>query len=232
MNSPLPPNSLSSDLNHMALLIIDMQRDFCAAGGYADTAGLNIDNLRKPIPQIQQLLSAARAQDMLVIHTREGHRPDLMDCTTTKKNRSVHASAPIGSDGPMGKLLIRGEYGHDIIDELYPNKGEPVIDKPGYGAFHQTDLEIILRSQHIRQIILTGVTTEVCVQSTLREAVDRGFDCVTISDACGSAYPDLHAASLAMIAVEGGIFGTVMTTEAMLQKLSATSMEVHDNDAG
>ena len=215
-------SSQPSQLNRTALLIIDMQRDFCAPGGYADTAGLDIANLRKPIPQIQQLLSAARAHAMLVIHTREGHRSDLLDCTPSKKARSARAAAPIGSAGPMGKLLIRGEYGHDFINELTPTTGEPIIDKSGYGAFHQTDLEIILRSQHIDQLILTGVTTEVCVQSTLREAVDRGFSCITLSDACGSAYPELHQASLAMIMVEGGIFGEVLTTDAMLKIMQAS----------
>ena len=215
-------SSQPGQLNRTALLIIDMQRDFCAPGGYADTAGLDIANLRKPIPQIQQLLSAARAHAMLVIHTREGHRSDLLDCTPSKKARSARAAAPIGSAGPMGKLLIRGEYGHDFINELTPTTGEPIIDKSGYGAFHQTDLEIILRSQNIDQLILTGVTTEVCVQSTLREAVDRGFSCITLSDACGSAYPELHQASLAMIMVEGGIFGEVLTTDAMLKIMQAS----------
>ncbi|MDR3392836.1 MAG: cysteine hydrolase [Sulfuriferula sp.] len=215
--------------NRAALLVIDMQRDFCAPGGYADTAGLDIANLRKPIAQIQKLLKAARAQAMLVIHTREGHRSDLLDCTPAKRKRSADAGAAIGTAGPMGRLLIRDEYGHDIIDELTPCPGEPVIDKPGYSAFHQTDLEIMLRSQGIDQLILTGVTTEVCVQSTLRAAVDRGYECVTVSDACGSAYPDLHDASLAMIAVEGGIFGKVMTTDAMLHAMQASSAEYsHD----
>lgn len=230
MNSLMQP--FLSSFNHTALIIIDMQRDFCAIGGYAHTAGLNITNLRKPIAQIQQLLQAARAQHMLVIHTREGHRPDLLDCTTTKKSRSEQAGASIGSSGPMGKLLIRGEYGHDIIDELTPQAGEPIIDKPGYGAFHQTDLNIVLRSQHITQLILTGVTTEVCVQSTLREAVDWGYDCITVSDACASAYPDLHRASLAMIQVEGGVFGQVVTTEALLQQIEAHTQEHRQDDAG
>ncbi|WP_124951388.1 cysteine hydrolase family protein [Sulfuriferula thiophila] len=227
LSSRLP----SPRLNHAALLVIDMQRDFCATGGYAHTAGLDISNLRKPIPHIQQLLNTARAQEMLIIHTREGHRSDLLDCTPNKQARSTNAGAPIGSVGPMGRLLIRGEYGHDIIDELAPHAGEPVIDKPGYSAFHQTDLDIMLRNQDIRQLILTGVTTEVCVQSTLREAVDRGYDCITVSDGCGSAYPELHKASLAMIAVEGGIFGTVVSTDTLLKMMRASSQEHHDDDA-
>ncbi len=221
----------SSRLNRAALLVIDMQRDFCAPGGYAETAGLDIENLRKPIPHIQQLLNSAREQAMLIIHTREGHRSDLLDCTPAKRSRSASAAAAVGSSGPMGRLLVRGEYGHDIIDELAPHAGEPVIDKPGYGAFHQTDLEIILRSQNIRQLILTGVTTEICVQSTLREAVDRGYECMTVSDACGSAYPELHQASMAMIAVEGGIFGKVVSTKTMLEMMESSSAENHDDDA-
>ena len=225
MSNPSQPLAVPNKLSHAALLIIDMQRDFCAAGGYAETAGLNIANLRKPIANIQQLLGAARAQEMLVIHTREGHRADLLDCTATKMVRSMQAGAPIAAKGPLGKLLVRGEYGHDIIDELKPNSGEPVIDKPGYGAFHQTDLEIILRSRGIQQLFICGVTTEVCVQSSLREAVDRGFECITISDACGSAYPELHEASLAMIAVEGGIFGKVKSTNIVLQQFEIMSAE-------
>ncbi|MEO6696682.1 MAG: cysteine hydrolase, partial [Gammaproteobacteria bacterium] len=131
--------------------------------------------------------------------------------------RSRRVLAPIGSEGPIGKLLIRGEYGHDIIDELTPMTGEPIVDKPGYGAFYQTDLEIILRSRGIHQLILTGVTTEVCIQSTLREAIDRGFDCITLSDGCASPYPELHAASMSMIWVEGGVFGVTKTTAELLQ---------------
>jgi nicotinamidase-related amidase len=218
MNRPYP-------LNRTALIIIDMQRDFCAAGGYADMAGLDISNLRKPIPQIQQLLNVARSQGMLIIHTREGHRSDMLDCMPSKRARSARTAAAIGSDGPMGKLLIRGEYGHDFVDELTPIAGEVIIDKPGYSAFHQTDLEIILRSQQITQLIITGVTTEVCVQSTLRAAVEYGWDCITVGDACGSAYPDLHQASLVMIAVEGGIFGKVLNTDAMLQLIADTTTE-------
>lgn len=218
-------------LNHAALLVIDMQRDFCAMGGYADKAELDISNLRKPIPHIRQLLNTARTHDMLIIHTREGHRSDLLDCTPGKQARSTNAGASIGSVGPMGRLLIRGEYGHDIIDELAPHAGEPVIDKPGYSAFQQTDLDIMLRNQNIQQLILTGVTTEVCIQSTLREAIDRGYDCITVSDACGSAYPELHDASLAMIAVEGGIFGAVLSTDTVLAMMRTSSLEHHDDDA-
>jgi len=199
-----------------ALIVIDMQRDFCSPYGYAAPAGLDVARLSQPVHQIRQLLAAARASGMLVVHTREGHLPDLSDCPSEKMRRSVQAGAPIGSTGPLGRLLIRGEPGHDFIDELQPLPGEVVIDKPGYGAFHLTDLERVLRDRHTRQLILCGVTTEVCVHSTLREAVDRGYACITVADATAASDPTLQAPALAMIGVEGGIFGRVMTTDQLL----------------
>lgn len=202
-----------------ALIIIDMQRDFLEAGGYAATAGMDISALRKPIPFIRALLDFARKNNLLVLHTREGHRPDMRDCPPAKLARSHHAGAAIGSIGPLGKLLIRGEYGHDIIDELKPIVGEPIVDKPGYGAFHQTDLTQILASHNITQLLLCGVTTEVCVHSTLREAVDLGYNCVLVSDACGSAYADLHEAAIKMVGVEGGIFGRAIATHVVIEEL-------------
>jgi nicotinamidase-related amidase len=202
-----------------ALLVIDMQRDFLDPGGYAAHAGLDTGALRRPIPAIRTLLATARRLGMLVVHTREGHRPDLSDCPPAKRERSRAAGAEIGSDGPLGRLLVRGEFGHDFIDELQPLPGEPVIDKPGYGAFHQTDLALILHTRDIRNLILTGVTTEVCVHSTLREAVDRGYRCVLASDACGSAHPHLHEAALQMVAVEGGLFGRVAASIALIAAL-------------
>ncbi len=199
-----------------ALVVIDMQRDFCAPGGYAARAGLDVARLAAPIAAIRRLLGAARAAGWMVLHTREGHRPDLSDCPPEKLRRSVAAGAAIGSPGPLGRLLIRGEPGHDFIDELKPEFGEPVVDKPGYGAFHQTDLAQILAARGITTLVLCGVTTEVCVHSTLREAVDRGFRCVTVGDACAASDPALHAAALAMIGVEGGIFGRVVTAAELL----------------
>lgn len=199
-----------------ALLVIDMQRDFCAPGGYADQAGLNISLLRAPIPAIQQLLSTARARGLLVLHSREGHRPDLSDLPEAKRRRAEHAGAPIGHQGPLGKLLVRGEYGHDLIDELQALPGEPVIDKPSYSAFAHTDLDLLLRNRGIRELIICGVTTEVCVFSTLRGAVDLGYACTLVSDACGSAYPELHDAALAMVALEGGLFGRVCSSQGLL----------------
>ena len=206
-------------LAHTALLIIDMQRDFCAPGGYADQAGLDIERLRAPIEPIHQLLVAARRCGLFIAHTREGHRADLSDLPETKRRRAQASGAPIGTPGPMGRLMVRGEYGNDLIDELQPETGEPVIDKPGYSAFAHTDLELLLRNRGIGQLILTGVTTEVCVSSTLRHAVDLGFSCLTVADACGSAYPALHAAALSMIGVEGGLFGEVITSDALIALL-------------
>ena len=212
-------------MKQSALIIIDMQRDFLDAGGYAATAGMDVNALRKPIQYIAMLLEVARNNKMLVIHTREGHRADLTDCPPTKRARSKQAGAEIGSVGPLGRLLIRGEYGHDIIDELRPLAGEPIVDKPGYGAFHQTDLAQILAVHQVNQLYICGVTTEVCVNSTLREAIDRGYACVLVADACGSAYADLHDATLKMVALEGGIFGKVLDTKMTIAELG--SMHEH-----
>ena len=207
------------DTASSALLIIDMQRDFCDEGGYAAHAGLDTARLAGVIGNIRLLLDAARSAGRLVVHTREGHLPDLSDCPPSKLARSVAAGAPIGRQGPMGRLLVRGEFGHDIIDQLRPHAGEPVVDKPGYGAFHRTDLEALLHRHAIRTLILCGVTTEVCVHSTLREAVDRGFACITAGDACAAGDPALQQPALDMIRVEGGIFGAVADTESLLRAL-------------
>ena len=217
--------SLTTNLHpgRTALLVIDMQRDFCALGGYADQAGMDVSRLRAPIPAIQALLDRARGLGMLVVHTREGHRPDLSDLPEPKRRRAEATGAPIGSVGPLGRLLVRGEFGHDLIDELQPRAGEPVIDKPGYGAFAHTDLELILRRRGIERLILTGVTTEVCVSSTLRQAIDLGFDCLSVSDACASSDPQLHAAALAMIEVEGGLFGSVTDSTDLLRRLESAA---------
>jgi nicotinamidase-related amidase len=202
-----------------ALIVIDMQRDFCSPHGYAARAGLDVARLAQPIAQIRQLLATAREAGMLVVHTREGHLPDLSDCSPEKMRRSMQAGAPIGSTGPMGRLLVRGEKGHDFIDELRPLAGEVVIDKPGYGAFYLTNLERVLLDHATRQLILCGVTTEVCVHSTLREAVDRGYACITVADGTAASDPALQAPALAMIGVEGGIFGRVAMTDQLLAAL-------------
>ena len=203
-------------LSGMALLIIDMQRDFLDPAGYIAKSGVDVGGLRAVIPQVRHLLLAARKQGILVIHTREGHRPDLSDLTAVKHRRAAGAGAPIGSVGPLGRLLVRGELGHAIVEELQPLDGEPVIDKPGFGAFYATDLELILRTAGITSLTLAGVTTDICVHSTLREAVDRGFDCVTVGDACAAADPDIHAAMLACISGEGGILGRVASTQEVV----------------
>jgi biuret amidohydrolase len=203
-----------------ALLVIDMQRDFLDPRGYAVRAGLDIAPLQAAIGPVRRLLDAARTSGMMVVHTREGHVPDLSDCPPYKLARSRNAGAEIGSPGPLGRLLIRGEPGHDFIDELQPAAGEIVIDKPGYSAFAHTDLDHRLRVRDIDTLLLSGITTEVCVSSTLRDAVDRGYRCVTIGDACSSGFPDLHDAALRMIAVEGGIFGTVSSSEKIAAELT------------
>ena len=203
-----------------ALLVIDMQRDFLDPRGYAAKAGLNIVPLQSAIAPVRRLLDAARVAGMMIVHTREGHVPDLSDCPPYKLARSRNAGAEIGSPGPLGRLLIRGEPGHDFIDELQPAAGEIVIDKPGYSAFAHTDLDHRLRVRDIDTLLLSGITTEVCVSSTLRDAIDRGYRCITVSDACASGFPDLHDAALRMIAVEGGIFGTVSSSDKIAAELA------------
>ncbi|MBI3530644.1 MAG: cysteine hydrolase [Betaproteobacteria bacterium] len=207
-------------LERTALLVIDMQRDFLDPRGYAAKAGLDIAPLQTAIAPVRKLLDAARAAGLMIVHTREGHVPDLSDCPPVKLARSRNAGAEIGSPGPLGRLLIRGEPGHDFIDELQPAAAEIVIDKPGYSAFAHTDLDHRLRVRDIETLLLSGITTEVCVSSTLRDAVDRGYRCITIGDACASAFPDLHDAALRMIAVEGGIFGSVSSSEQVAAELA------------
>lgn len=202
-----------------ALLVIDMQRDFLHPDGYAARAGLDIEPLRKAIEPVSRALAAARAAGLTIVHTREGHLPDLSDCPPYKLERSRRAGAEIGCMGPMGRLLVRGERGHDFIDVLQPHPGEIVIDKPGYSAFEHTALAQVLTTRGIDTLILTGITTEVCVSSTLRAAVDRGYRCFTVSDACASSDPHLHEAALRMIAVEGGVFGEVVTAAQAAEAL-------------
>ena len=199
-----------------ALVIIDMQRDFCVEGGYGDQSGGSVEPMRRIVPNVAALLAHARGLGLPVIHTREGHLPDLSDCPPVKLARSRAANAEIGKPGPMGRLLVRGEYGHDFIDELTPIAGEIVIDKPGFCAFHSTPLGTILRNRGISHLLMTGVTTDVCVHSTLRSAVDRGFYCLTIEDATATFDEAIQNACLDMIAVEGGIFGQVATTKCVL----------------
>ncbi len=205
-----------------ALLIIDMQRDFLEPGGFGAALGNDVSRLRRTIAPIQRLLAAARAAGLLVIHTREGHRPDLADLPPAKRARGRFATG-IGDPGPMGRILVRGEPGHDIIPELAPLSGEPVIDKPGKGAFFATDLGAILAHRAIRSLIVAGVTTEVCVSTTVREANDRGFDCLVLDDCVGSYFPEFHVGALAMIAAQGGIFGWVGSSPDVLDALATTT---------
>ena len=195
-----------------ALVVIDMQRDFLDPHGYVARSGVNVGVLRVAIPNVRRLLEAARLADIRVIHTREGHRPDLADLNPAKARRAAQVGAAIGSRGPLGRLLVRGEPGHAIIDELSPLPSEVVIDKPGFGAFYATDLELVLRAWGVTALTLAGVTTNVCVHSTLREAVDRGFECQTVGDACAAADRSIHEAMLRCIAGEGGILGRVVST--------------------
>ncbi len=201
-----------------ALLIIDMQRDFLEPGGFGEMLGNDVSQLRGTIEPNKRLLSVWRARGWHVIHTREGHRPDLGCLPPAKKIRG-RSPTSIGDQGPMGRILVRGEAGHDIIPELYPQFGEAVIDKPGKGAFYATDLHAILMNRGVKQLIVTGVTTEVCVNTTVREANDRGYDCLVPSDCVGSYFPEFQEMGLKMIKAQGGIFGWVSHSDKILAAL-------------
>lgn len=213
------PFAVSADLDRMALLIIDMQKDFLYPGGYGDLLGNDVTLLQRAIEPIRTILDAARALDVMVVHTREGHVPDLSDCPPTKLERWPPGGR-IGDPGPMGRILIRGEEGHDIVDELAPLPGEIIIDKPGKDAFYATDLDVILRAKGIRTLLITGVTTDVCCSATTIAANDRGYDAVVISDCVASYSPARHAHVLEVIKAQGGIFGWVTDSEAVLDGIA------------
>jgi nicotinamidase-related amidase len=213
------PYPFELEHEHCALVIIDMQRDFLEPGGFGAALGNDVSRLRRAIGPTAQALDAARRAGMLVIHTREGHRADLSDLPLSKRRRGKFAVV-IGDEGPMGRILVRGERGHDIIEELRPAAGEPVVDKPGKGAFHATDLDKLLKNRAIRQLVVCGVTTEVCVSTTVREANDRGYDCLVLADGVASYFPEFHASALDMIKAQGGIFGWVGSTPQLIDALA------------
>lgn len=216
------PAPLTIDPATTALVVIDMQRDFLEPGGFGESLGNDVSLLQAAVPPIRAVLTAARGAGLLVVHTREGHKPDLSDAPPAKLERG-ELSARIGAPGPMGRILIRGEPSHGIVPALAPMRGEVVIDKPGKGAFYATDLGAVLAARRIATLLVCGVTTEVCVHATIREGNDRGYRCVAVGDGCASYFPEFHRVGLAMIAAQGGIFGWVASSAAVIAALSGTS---------
>ncbi len=213
------PEPIPIDVERTAVVVIDMQRDFLQPGGFGESLGNDVALLNAAVGPISRLLDGARERKMLIVHTREGHRPDMTDAPKAKVERGS-PSKRIGAPGPMGRILIRGEAGHDIVPELYPKEGEPILDKPGKGAFYATDLQLILENRGIESLIVCGVTTEVCVHTTVREANDRGFRCIVPGDCCGSYFPEFHEVGLRMIKAQGGIFGWVSDSKRVLKALA------------
>ncbi len=212
------PARFEMDLSRCAAIFIDMQRDFVEPGGFGESLGNDVSRLRVAIEPCRRLLEGLRRAGAFVIHTREGHRPDLSDAPSSKIHRG--AGPKIGDLGPMGRILVRGERGHDLIPELYPVPGEPVIDKPGKGAFYATELEPMLRHRNIESLLVCGVTTVVCAHTTVREANDRGFRCVVVEDCCASYFSEFHEVALRMISAQGGIFGWVAHSSEVLSALT------------
>jgi nicotinamidase-related amidase len=213
------PSPFSFELDEVALVVIDMQRDFLMPGGFGESLGNDVSQLRRTIEPLAALMAAWRDKGLPIIHTREGHLPDLSDCPPAKLERGA-PSKRIGDPGAFGRILIRGEYGHDIIDELQPIEGEAVVDKPGKGAFYATELQALLEKDGIKSLVVTGVTTEVCVHTTVREANDRGYECLVPADCVGSYFPEFQRVGLEMIAAQGGIFGWVAESPLLIQEIS------------
>jgi len=215
------PYDYEFEPQHTALLVIDMQNDFVNPGGFGEFLGNDVSLLRRVIEPIKKVLETVRQTPIKVLHTREGHRPDLSDCPPSKLMRG-RLKMGIGDEGPMGRILIRGYKGHDIIDELKPIEGEPIIDKPGKGSFYATDLDLILKNLGIKYLIITGVTTEVCVHTTVREANDRGYECLVLEDCVGSYFPEFQDVGIKMIKAQGGIFGWVGNSQDLIKVLKTS----------